>query len=260
MSRVKLLAGNWKMNKSLGELPAFFSDFVKHAEFLSDILGKVDLLFAVPFTLLEAVHRFGQMHGFKVAAQNVHWEASGAFTGEVSLAQLADLKVHTVLVGHSERRQFFAETDATVAKKVSACLDRKAMPIACIGESRAEREGNQTEAVVARQMQAIIDAKKGRDGKIVIAYEPVWAIGTGLSATAEQADEVHLFIRNIWKNSFGVGAAEELTILYGGSANGANAATLFAKENIDGALVGGASLKPDEFAQMLKALVAPAGG
>lgn len=254
MGRRKLLAGNWKMNKSLSELPDFFSTLIKECGSLPQLLEKADLFFSVPFTLLDGCQRFAKMHGFQIAAQNAHWEASGAFTGEISLGHLKELGILSTLVGHSERRQYFGETDDTVEKKVRACLTSNVLPVACVGESRAEREVNQTEAVVTRQMQAVIKAKIGQQGRVIIAYEPVWAIGTGLSATAEQADEVHQLIRSLWEKAFGNMAADDLTILYGGSANAANAKSLFSKKNIDGALVGGASLKPIEFAQMLRAL------
>ena len=252
--RKRLLAGNWKMFNTRKEIPGFVEEFVKEAGGLAGLLEKADLMFAVPYTLLETMHRFGQLHGFLVAAQNVHFEAQGAYTGEISVAQLRDVGVMYALVGHSERRQYFNETDVSVGRKVKACLAGGVMPIVCVGETREERESGRTEPVVSKQLQAIVESVPGGTG-IVIAYEPVWAIGTGLSATADQAEEVHVTIRNFGKERFGAAAADGITILYGGSANAQNAASLFAKSNIDGALVGGASLKPKDFATMLKALV-----
>lgn len=254
VGRKKLLAGNWKMFNTRKEIPGFVEELVKESGGLTGLLERADLLVAVPFTLLETMHRFAQMHGFLVASQNVHFEPQGAYTGEISVSQLRDVGVMYSLVGHSERRQYFNESDVTVGKKVKACLAGGVTPIVCVGETREEREAGRTDPVVSKQLQAIVESAPEGTG-IVIAYEPVWAIGTGLSATADQAEEVHVTIRGFWKEQFGAAAAEKITILYGGSANAQNAASLFAKPNIDGALVGGASLKPKDFAVMLKALV-----
>ncbi len=225
MSR-KLLAGNWKMHKTRAECAPFFEAFAKECGDVKSLIAQADLLFAVPFTLLEAVRAscarpdlFAQLAGLKVAAQNVHWQESGAFTGEISVPHLRDLGVTHTLVGHSERRQYFAETDETVAQKIKACLNGAVAPIVCVGETKEERQSGRFEEVLSRQMNAVMDAAPADGSGITIAYEPVWAIGTGLSATADEANAAHQMIRGLWKKRFGVDAARSLTILYGGSAN-----------------------------------------
>ncbi len=245
--RKKLLAGNWKMNKLNSELAEFFGDFAKEL----GPKGQTDILFAVPYTLLNEAQFHGQKQGIRIAAQNVHFEANGAYTGEISLAMLKELGVTATLIGHSERRQYFAETDQTVTKKTVAALAHGVMPIVCVGETLAEREKNQTEAVVRRQVEAVLEAVP--DPKdMVVAYEPVWAIGTGKSATSAQAQEVHQLIRGILKRRYAA-KGDAIRILYGGSANPANIVELLGQPDIDGGLVGGASLKPADFAKMVKA-------
>ncbi len=249
--RKKLLAGNWKMNKTSGELAPFFDAFAKEL----GAAPKCDVLFAAPFTLLQKAQELAKPRGYLIAAQNVHAEASGAFTGEVSLAMLQDVGIAASLVGHSERRQYFNETDATVAKKTKAAQAAGVMPIVCIGETLAEREAHRTEAVVGAQLDAVLEGLGNpKDlGNLVIAYEPVWAIGTGRSATSAQAQEVHAFIRKRVVAVCGADAAAKLRILYGGSANPANIVELLGQKDIDGGLVGGASLKPTDFAAMVRA-------
>lgn len=248
MGRNKLLAGNWKMNKLNGELAPFFEGFLQE---LGPHRGLTEILFAVPYTLLAEASRQAKMHGIRIAAQNVHFEPSGAYTGEVSIAMLKEVGVTATLIGHSERRQYFGETDQTVTRKTVAALAQGVMPIVCVGETLAEREKNQTEAVVRRQVEAVLEAVP--DPKdLVVAYEPVWAIGTGKSATSAQAQEVHGLIRGILKKRYAA-KADAIRILYGGSANPANIDELLAQPDIDGGLVGGASLKPAEFAKMVKA-------
>jgi triosephosphate isomerase len=245
--RVKLLAGNWKMNKSSADLEPFFVGL--GGGFPGD---RVEVMIAAPFTLLAAARKLAEPRGIRIAAQNVHWEPSGAFTGEVSLPMLKDIGVSATLIGHSERRQYFAETDETVSKKLRAALAAGVTPVVCVGETLEERERNETDRVVRRQVLA---ACEGLDAPrdLVIAYEPVWAIGTGRTATNAQAQEVHAHIRKIVGERFGAPAAGSMRILYGGSANPGNIQGLLAEPDIDGALVGGASLKPVDFGAMVQA-------
>jgi triosephosphate isomerase len=254
--RVRMLAGNWKMNKTIAELQPFFDAFGHEVGLASDVqlTERVDLLFAVPYPLLERATRLAEPRGIRIAAQNVHFEASGAFTGEVSLPMLRELGVTASLIGHSERRQYFGETDQSVARKTRAAVEAGFLPIVCVGETLAERERGETEAVVTRQTRAFLDELKD-PGELVVAYEPVWAIGTGRSATSAQAQEVHKLIRGLLATKFGAGVAGEIRILYGGSATPANIEELVAQPDIDGALVGGASLKAADFARMVRSAV-----
>jgi len=260
--RKKLLAGNWKMNMRLAEIEPFFTAFAGGLD--AGSRQHLDVLFAAPFTQIQATLAACRARGFAVAAQNVHFEASGAFTGEVSAVMLTDLGVRSTLIGHSERRQYFAETDETVAKKTVTAIKNAMTPVVCVGELLEERKSGKTFEVVGHQVEAVLTAVKNQgplkdreafypgdltDG-LVIAYEPVWAIGTGLSATTEQAQEVHAFIRKVAGEILGTAFAGKLRILYGGSANPGNIAGLLAQPDIDGGLVGGASLKPGDFAAM----------
>jgi triosephosphate isomerase len=234
-----LIAGNWKMFKDATETEAFCRE-------LAAALGEVedvDVAVCPPFTsLVQALAGLGGT-AISVCAQNVHWAESGAFTGETSPGMLRDLGVAGTLVGHSERRQYFGETDETTAKRAKAALDAGLWVIACVGETESEREGEQTEAVLERQVRAIAaevgDATEG----LVLAYEPVWAIGTGKTATTQQAQDAHAFIRGIL----------DVPILYGGSVKADNAAELLGQPDVDGALVGGASLQAESFAAIVEA-------
>jgi len=245
--RTPYVAANWKMHKTVAEA----------GEFVDALLPRIaatqsDVVICAPFTALSAVveRRYGT--AVKVAAQNMHEEASGAFTGEVSAAMLVELDVEAVVLGHSERRQLFGETDGELARKVPAALDAGLEPILCVGESEEARDGGQTEAVLERQLQAdLADVPGEALAGIVIAYEPIWAIGTGRTATSEQAQEACAYIRDLLRERGG--AAEEVRILYGGSVKPANAAELLGQPDIDGALVGGASLDPAEFAEIVNA-------
>ena len=245
--RTPYIAANWKMHKTVAEA----------GEFVDALLPRIaatqsDVVICAPFTALSAVveRRYGT--AVKVAAQNMHEEASGAFTGEVSAAMLVELDVEAVVLGHSERRQLFGETDGELARKVPAALDAGLEPILCVGESEEARDGGQTEAVLERQLQAdLADVPGEALAGIVIAYEPIWAIGTGRTATSEQAQEACAYIRDLLRERGG--AAEEVRILYGGSVKPANAAELLGQPDIDGALVGGASLDPAEFAEIVNA-------
>jgi triosephosphate isomerase len=245
--RTPYLAANWKMHKTVAEA----------AEFVDALLPQIaatqsDVVICAPFTALSAVveRRYGT--AVKVAAQNMHEEEAGAFTGEVSAPMLAELDVEAVVLGHSERRQLFGETDEALARKVPAALAAGLEPILCIGESEEARDAGQTEAVLERQLQADLAGVEGdRLSEVVIAYEPIWAIGTGRTATPEQAQEVCAYIRDLLRERGG--AADSVRILYGGSVKPGNAAELLSQPDIDGALVGGASLDPADFAAIVNA-------
>ena len=252
-ARRPLIAGNWKLNHGGASACTLAADIAKRTA----SFGKVDVLVAPPYTALAAVAH--ELEGTKltVASQNVHQKDTGAFTGEVSAPMLLESGAKWAIIGHSERRQMFNETDAGVADKVAACLAKNLRPIACVGETLAEREAGQTLAVVCRQIDAFAKLLAASPGVGVVAYEPVWAIGTGKVATPEQAQEVHAAIRaQLAKISNDL--AEKTPILYGGSMNGANAAGLLAQPDIDGGLVGGASLKADDFALIAAAAEAQA--
>lgn len=249
--RKTLLAGNWKMHKTRAETRDFLTSFFKEkAPFWAKAKEKVDLLFAVPFLSLGDAKELAGPQGARVAAQNVHQEKQGAFTGEVSIPMLKDIGINDVLIGHSERRQYFGETNEVAAKKVHAALAAGMHPIFCVGETRAEREASRTESVLAAQLAPLFNEKADLSD-LVVAYEPVWAIGTGLTATKEQAQAVHAFIRNYLREKIG-SQADKLRILYGGSVKPDNFEELLRQPDIDGGLVGGASLKPEDFAALLE--------
>jgi triosephosphate isomerase (TIM) len=245
--RTPYLAANWKMNKTVSEA----------AEFVDALLPRIaatqsDVVICAPFTALAEVVERSRGSAVRVAAQNMHEEASGAFTGEVSAPMLVELDVEAVVLGHSERRQHFNETDEALARKVPAALAAGLEPILCIGESEAARDGGETEAVLECQLQADLAGLQSTEiERVVIAYEPIWAIGTGRTATPEQAQEACAFVRDIARMRGA--AAERVRVLYGGSVKPANAAELLALPDVDGALVGGASLDPAEFAEIVEA-------
>ncbi|ATC63381.1 triose-phosphate isomerase [Nibricoccus aquaticus] len=253
MIRKKLIAGNWKMNKTS-------ADAVQLAQDLVTEIGKVvdiDIVICPPFTSLESVGKAIDGSTVKLGAQNMHHEASGAFTGEISAPMLRAFFATHVILGHSERRQYFAETDAAVNKKVIAALKNQLRPILCVGETLAEREAGSTLKVVQTQLEAGLEGvSKDLATSVVIAYEPVWAIGTGKVATTEQAQEVHAFIRTLLTKLFGEQVAQKVRILYGGSMKPANAPELLAQKDIDGGLIGGASLETRSFVDLVKAAVA----
>jgi triosephosphate isomerase len=245
--RRKLIAGNWKMYKTTAEAVALVEEIKKG---LAGAPG--DTLVAPPFTSLVAVVAAAKGSPVAVAAQNMHFEKEGAFTGEVSPAMLKDVGTTHVVLGHSERRQHFAETDEGVARKTKAALDAGLVPISCVGETLSEREAGKTMDVVKRQVDAILNALTPEEAaRIVIAYEPVWAIGTGKVATPEQAQEVHAFVRLRIGAVHGRPVGEALRILYGGSVKPDNVKGLMALPDVDGALVGGASLKADSFLKLV---------
>jgi triosephosphate isomerase len=248
--RLKFVCGNWKMHKTAAEAASLAREL---RDGLRDTAGKVLVAVAPPFTALHAVAEvIGRGSGIELAAQDVHWEAQGAFTGEVSAAMLADAGCKHCIVGHSERRQLFGESDEGVRRKVGALLAAGLRPIVCVGELLAEREAGRTLEVVARQVRAAISGLPAAPlPALTIAYEPVWAIGTGRTATAAQAQEVHAAIRGLLREVAG-GVADEMRIQYGGSVKPENAAELMSQPDVDGALVGGASLKAAEFLRIVK--------
>jgi triosephosphate isomerase (TIM) len=240
----KLIAGNWKMNTRFASAIALAQNIVARAE----EVGNVDLLVCPPSVYLTAVA--GALRGSPVAlgAQNMYHEADGAFTGEISAAMLKDVGCSYVILGHSERRHILGETDAEVNKKTLAALAAGLTPIVCVGELLSEREAGQTATVIKRQFEGSLAGVSADEiEKVVIAYEPVWAIGTGKVATPEQAEEVHADLRRLLTERYNERSAAKVRILYGGSVKPSNAAELLAQPNIDGALVGGASLKADDF-------------
>ncbi|MHA7632244.1 triose-phosphate isomerase [Corallococcus sp. M7] len=251
MARRKIVAGNWKMNKTVPEALALVRELRGAVAALGD---KVEVAIAPPFVALQPLHVALEGAPLQLAGQNCHWESSGAFTGEISAPMLAELGCAYVIVGHSERRQFFGETDATVNKRAKAVKAAGMTPIVCVGETLAERESNQTLTVVERQVRGALEGFSGADvATFVLAYEPVWAIGTGRTATTAQAQEVHAAIRGLLTRMYDEGTAERVRIQYGGSVKPDNAAELLGQPDVDGALVGGASLKAADFVAIVKA-------
>jgi triosephosphate isomerase len=246
MARRKFVCGNWKMHRTVAEATAL-------AREVRDAVGgsTVQVAIAPAFTALHAVKQVLAGGAVELAAQDVHWEAQGAFTGEVSAPMLAEVGCRHVIVGHSERRQFFGETDESVRKKAGAVLAAGMLPIVCVGETLAEREAGRTLEVVGRQVRGGLAGFGDALAAITVAYEPVWAIGTGKTATSAQAQEVHAAIRLILRELCG-GLADGIRIQYGGSVKPDNAAELMAQPDVDGALVGGASLKAADFAAIVK--------
>lgn len=247
--RIKLIAGNWKMNKIAGEAIAFARDL--KVKILN--IRKTEIIVCPPFTALAMVNDILKDSRAEVGAQNVHWEASGAFTGEISAEMIASTGCRHVIIGHSERRQYFAETNQIVNKKLTHVLTTSLKPIVCIGETLDQRQSGQTQAVIQKQLEeGLAGLTKDQIDRVVLAYEPVWAIGTGVTASPEQAEEVHNFIRNWIANHFGKQAADSIRILYGGSVKPDNIRDLLSQPDIDGGLIGGASLNLASFVEMIK--------
>lgn len=248
--RRPFIAGNWKMNTNRGEAVALVKELVQAL----DGVGDVDVAVCPPSVYLDAVSAAVAGSAVGVGAQNMYHEASGAFTGELSAAMLQDIGCRYVILGHSERRHILGETNEDVCRKVHAALAAKLTPIVCVGETLQERQASKTTDIVAEQFYGSLAGLSAEQaGQIVIAYEPVWAIGTGLNATPDQADEVHADLRSILASRFGAAVADTVRIQYGGSVKAENAAELLAKPHIDGALVGGASLKAAGFAAIVRA-------
>jgi len=249
--RKKIIAANWKMNMTVSEAEGFLHTFMHEV----GAENSVEVVIVPPFTALSKVSEIlSRDQKAKLGAQNMHWEKSGAFTGEINAAMLRELYVRYVVLGHSERRTLFGETDAIVNQKVRSAIEAVLRPIVCIGETLAERDANQVEAVLRRQLEGSLHGLSARElGDIVIAYEPVWAIGTGRTASPQQAQEAHAFIRNCLAELWDAPTADKVRIQYGGSVKPQNAAELMRESDIDGALVGGASLDPRGFAEIVKA-------
>ena len=249
MGRLPFIAGNWKMNKTVGEA----LDLVRELKTAMSGVKEVEVAVAPPFTALYAVYKELEGSLIRLAAQNLFWEEKGAFTGEVSPLMLKELGCQYVIIGHSERRQFFGESDETVNRRIKAALAHGLKVIFCIGETLKEREEGRTFAVIERQTEGGLKGLGDKELRnITIAYEPVWAIGTGKTATPEQAEEVHRFIREKVKSLYSREVSEETRIQYGGSVTPENIKGLMNQPDIDGALVGGASLKAEPFSKIVR--------
>ena len=249
--RKKIVAANWKMNMTQGESERFVETFLRDCGEIID----VEVVIVPPFTAIAKVmEALGRAHNIKVGAQNMYWEKSGAFTGEISAALLRDLFVHYVVLGHSERRTLFGETDEMVNRKVRAAHEATLRPIVCIGETLEQRDKGNVEKILSIQLRGSLAGLTPKElQESVIAYEPVWAIGTGRNATPQQAQEAHAFIRHTLREMADDATAERVRIQYGGSVKPENARELMSQPDIDGALVGGASLDPRSFAEIVKA-------
>ena len=248
MPRMPFLAANWKMFKTVHEAVAYAKEFRALVKDITD----VEIVVAPPFTALHAVAEASRNSTVAVAAQNMYWEREGAYTGEVSGAMIKEAGAEYVIIGHSERRRLFQETDATVNRKTQAAFQAQLVPIVCIGETLEEREQNQTLAIMDRQLKDGLDGLTADQiAALVIAYEPVWAIGTGRNATPDQANEVHAHIRTRLRQWFGGDAAENCHVIYGGSVKPDNIHDLIVLPDVDGALVGGASLDVRGFADIV---------
>ena len=247
--RKVVIAGNWKMNKTPDEATALINEI---KPLVAD--ADCDVVACVPYIDLFAAMEAAKGSNIKIGAENCHWAESGAFTGEVSAPMLKSIGVEYVVIGHSERRQYFGETDVTVQKRVRAALNSGLKVILCVGELKEEREQNITMEIVRMQTKvALLGVTEAELDNIIIAYEPVWAIGTGLTATAEQANEVNGAIRALIGELYGKAAADKIVVQYGGSMNAGNADELLAQYDVDGGLIGGASLKAADFAAIVKA-------
>lgn len=248
----KIVAGNWKMNKD-------FNAAIELVEDLKNKIGNYDtsgvsLIVSPPYLYLSDVLKTAKDSGIQVSAQNVHQEVSGAFTGEVSVQMLKSIGLNYTIIGHSERRQYFGETSAQIAAKVQAAIEGGLNPIYCCGEVKEEREAGDHFKVVEQQLtEEVFNLSPEDFSKVVIAYEPVWAIGTGLTASPEQAQEIHAFIRQLITDKYGASIAQETSILYGGSCKPGNAKEIFGKQDVDGGLIGGAALLADDFLQIAAA-------
>jgi triosephosphate isomerase (TIM) len=248
--RKKILAANWKMNLTHIEAESYMHTFLGEIGEVDD----VEIVMIPPFTSIPVLAQISEKAPFiRIGAQNMYWERSGAYTGEISATMLRVLFVKYVVIGHSERRMLFGETDETVNRKVHSALEAGLRPIVCVGESTTQRDNDEVETVLRRQLELGLKNLSVKDAvEIVIAYEPVWAIGTGRTATPAQAEEAHRFIRSVLSKMFGTGPAERVRIQYGGSVKPDNAQELLRRSDIDGALIGGASLDPHSFAKIIR--------
>ncbi len=249
MARLPFIAGNWKMNKTVGEA----LDLVRELKKAISGVKEVEVAVAPPFTSLHAVHKELEDTSIRLAAQNLYWEEKGAFTGEISPLMLKEVGCQYVIVGHSERRQFFGESDETVNRRIKAALAQGLRVIFCVGETLRDREEGKTFPLIEKQMEGGLKGLDGQGmGEMVIAYEPVWAIGTGKTATPEQAEEVHRFIRSKIQKLYSQEVSEKIRIQYGGSVTPENIRSLMNQPDVDGALVGGASLKAESFSKIVR--------
>lgn len=246
--RKPIIAGNWKMNNTIADTKALLTEL---KPLVAD--AECEVVVCVPYTNIATAIELTKGSNIKVGAENVHWAEKGAFTGEISANMLVELGVEYVIVGHSERRQYFGETDKTVNMRAIAALKSNLKPIICVGETLEERESNRYEEVLVRQTKAALDGMTQADlDNVVIAYEPVWAIGTGKTASNEEANDTIAIVRKTVAEAFGKVVADKMRIQYGGSMNPKNAAALMAMPEIDGGLIGGASLKAVDFSQVVK--------
>ncbi|GAB2570479.1 triose-phosphate isomerase [Spirosoma areae] len=251
--RTKIVAGNWKMNKTADEAKALLSEVVNMIK--DEVVGEVEVVLCPPALYLTTARQYVTPGGrIFLGAQNCHEKASGAYTGEISAAMLQSIGVEYVILGHSERRQYYEETNAQLAEKVNSALESGLVPIFCCGESRDLRENGDFIGFVKKQLtESLFHLSAESFGKVVIAYEPIWAIGTGLTASSAQAQDMHFELRRHIAGHYGDEVAQATRILYGGSANAQNAAELFAQPDVDGGLIGGASLKSRDFTTVVKA-------
>ena len=247
--RKHIVAGNWKMNNDLAQTEALISDLKQQNN-----TGDAEVMVAPTFTNLSLAVKALEGSGIEAIAQNMHFAENGAYTGEISASMLKSVGILTVILGHSERREYFNETDASLAQKVDAALANGMRTIFCFGEELADRKAGNEEAVVESQIKnALFHLEASAFKSIVLAYEPVWAIGTGETATPEQAQDMHAFIRKTLSDKYGANVADEVSILYGGSVKPANAQEIFGKPDVDGGLIGGASLKAEDFFAIVNA-------
>ncbi len=251
--RKKIVAGNWKMNKTAEEAKALLSEVINMVK--DEVTGEVEVVLCPPALYLTTARQYVTPGGkISLGAQNCHEKASGAYTGEISAPMLRSIGVEYVILGHSERRQYFEETNAQLAEKVNIALENGLTPIFCCGESRDLRENGDFIGFVKNQItESLFHLSAETFAKVVIAYEPIWAIGTGLTASSAQAQDMHFELRQHISSQYGDAVAQEISILYGGSANAQNAAELFAQPDVDGGLIGGASLKSRDFTTVVKA-------
>lgn len=251
--RKKVIAGNWKMNMDIQASTSLISGL---KERLKDVSDPMTVVICPPFTSLQLASELIKGTNIKLGAQNMYFESDGAYTGEISATMLKSVGCEYVILGHSERRQYFSESDDFVNKKVKKALSAGLLPIICVGETLDERERGVTEVIVGKQVRGVLSGLSAEDvGRVIIAYEPVWAIGTGRNATPQQAEEVHVFIRNLVAKLYTKEIAGALIIQYGGSVKPDNSADLLSQPDIDGALVGGACLKADSFAAIVRSAV-----
>lgn len=249
--RQKMIAGNWKMNTTLPEAEKLAKELVNK---MAEYKGDAKIVIAPPFTHLTKLKTIIDHTTISLGAQNLAWEASGAYTGEISASMLSSVGTEYVIIGHSERRQFFNESNVTLSHKTTLALHNNLKPIFCIGENLSQRESDQHRETVHQQLEkTVFELSEAQFQQLIIAYEPVWAIGTGKVATPEQAQEMHAYIRKLIKEHYTEKVADETTILYGGSCKPGNASDLFKQPDVDGGLIGGASLKADDFFAIINA-------